>query len=499
VRGSPVRRGHFCLKNYILLTAIAIGALLVHGYHPMVEDAEIYVPAIKKILDPTLYPSNAQFFIGQTRLSLFPQLIALSVRLSHLPVEWVLFLGQFISILLLLWGCWRIGRRCFPEPGAAWCGVGLIAAMLTLPVAGTALYLMDQYLTPRALAAAAVVGGIASMLEGKKRLAVAWVLFGLAMHPLMGVFAVGYLVLLACCERMWPLGARVQVAFLVLLLPPASAAYREAVTTRSYLFLSQWEWYEWLGMVAPLGLLGWFMRTGRRHNLGTLERMSHALLVYGAIFGIAGVLITIPRFLIRLVEFQPMRSLHLLYLLLLVLGGGLLAQFVLKDRPWRWVLLFAPLCAGMFFAQRQLFPASSHVEWPGGESRNDWVKGFGWIRQHTPASAYFALNPEYMSLPGEDEHGFRAIAERSRLADSGKDPGAVTIAPTIAGEWHEQVHALDGWNNFQAGDFRRLNQRFGVDWVVLQQPGVPGMECPYRNAAVLVCRIATVSLTPESK
>jgi hypothetical protein len=28
-----------------------------------------------------------------------------------------------------------------------------------------------------------------------------------------------------------------------------------------------------------------------------------------------------------------------------------------------------------------------------------------------------------------------------------------------------------------------------VDWVVLEVPGVAGMDCPYRNRAVLVCEI----------
>ncbi len=491
---------HFSPKSYFLLAAITTGALLVHGYHPMVEDAEIYVPAIKKLLDPALYPYNAQFFIGQTRFSLFPHLIALSVRLSPLPLDWALFLWQFISIFLLLLGCWRIGRCCFPKRYSAWCGVGLIAALLTLPVAGTALYIMDQYLTPRSLSTPGVALGVASLLEGKKGPALAWVLFTLSMHPLMGAFAVGYLALLAWFEWRPQLSGDVApVAFLALLLPPASAAYREAVESRSYLFLSQWQWYECLGMIAPLGLLWWFVRIGRKHNLETLERMSHALLSYGAIFAVAAGLITMPRSLIRLAEFQPMRSLHLLYVLFFVLGGGLLAQFILKDRAWRWILLFAPLCAGMFFAQRQIFPASSHVERPGMESKNDWVRGFEWIRQHTPDSAYFALNPTYMGSPGEDEHGFRAIAERSRLADSGKDPGAVTIAPRSADEWHEQVHALAEWHSFQAADFRRLRGRFGVDWVVLQQPGVAGMECPYRNAALLICRISSAPQTTESQ
>jgi len=34
-----------------------------------------------------------------------------------------------------------------------------------------------------------------------------------------------------------------------------------------------------------------------------------------------------------------------------------------------------------------------------------------------------------------------------------------------------------------------LKQKYGVDWVVVQQPGVAGLDCAYQNAAVQVCRV----------
>ena len=40
-------------------------------------------------------------------------------------------------------------------------------ALLTIPVAGTALYIMDQYLNPRNLAAFAVIFAVARTLEKK--------------------------------------------------------------------------------------------------------------------------------------------------------------------------------------------------------------------------------------------------------------------------------------------------------------------------------------------
>ena len=38
-----------------------------------------------------------------------------------------------------------------------------------------------------------------------------------------------------------------------------------------------------------------------------------------------------------------------------VLLSGLL---LLKGHLWRWLVLFVPMCAGMFVAQRSLFPGS---------------------------------------------------------------------------------------------------------------------------------------------
>ena len=66
--------------------------------------------------------------------------------------------------------------------------MSLIAALLTIPVAGTALYIMDQYLNPRNLAAFAAVFAVARILEKKYLRALAWIAFAASVHPLMWVF-----------------------------------------------------------------------------------------------------------------------------------------------------------------------------------------------------------------------------------------------------------------------------------------------------------------------
>jgi len=39
---------------------------------------------------------------------------------------------------------------------------------------------------------------------------------------------------------------------------------KQAANTRDYYFLSRWHWYEWLGVIAPLGLLWWFYGLARK-------------------------------------------------------------------------------------------------------------------------------------------------------------------------------------------------------------------------------------------
>ena len=356
---------------------------------------------------------------------------------------------------------------------------------------------MDEYLSTRSFSTPAVLFVLVNAIDRKFLRALLWAVFTGMIHPLMAVFGASYVVLFLWMNRRQPemlSSSRVEATSALLLLPlglfpPLTDAYREVLTTRPYFFLLQWRWYEWVGIFAPLALL-WLIRwIARSQDLPRLEAMSSATVIFGLIFFCVSLIITIPARLANFAELQPMRSLHLIYILLFVSLGGLLAQWILRDHVWRWTLLFLPLCAGMWYAQRQLFPATPHVEWPGAKPKNEWVQAFLWIRQNTPREAYFALDPNYMVLAGEDQHGFRALAERSRLADVGKDSGAVTMFPALAETWRQQVRAQQGWKSFQASDYRRLQQMFGVNWVVLQRPAVVGLSCPYQNNAVLVCHL----------
>ena len=73
------------------LALLSAAAVLVHGYHLGADDAEIYVPGIKKVADPSLYPFGSEFFQSHAHLSFFPDLVGGVARLTRLPSDLVIF------------------------------------------------------------------------------------------------------------------------------------------------------------------------------------------------------------------------------------------------------------------------------------------------------------------------------------------------------------------------------------------------------------------------
>ena len=179
------------------------------GYHPGMEDDGVYLAGIKACLQPALFPHNADFFRLQLRFTIFDTSIAGFARLTHIPLPWAILFFQLLSLFVILWAARRIAAQLFPEVSAQWAGVAMLAAMFTLPVAGTALGIADQHLHPRNIATALIVLAVSRILErktpgtprtglrpwgGKAWQAFSLLLVAFAFHPLMGAMGLSF-----CC------------------------------------------------------------------------------------------------------------------------------------------------------------------------------------------------------------------------------------------------------------------------------------------------------------
>ena len=484
------------IKNLLRMLGLALLAFVTMGYHPGLEDDHVYLAAIKSDLNPRLYPHDAVFFRVQLQATIFDKWMAGFVQLTRIPVAYSELLWQIASIVLILLACWSIARELFDDEAAQWTGVALVGAMLTLPVAGTALTLADQHLHPRNLATGLILLAIAAVLRGKRWHASALIVGAIALHPIMAAFGVSFCVFLmwALSERprttRYPVaGAWMAAVPLGWLFEPPNADWHRAIETRSYYFLGRWTWYEWLGAIAPVVLFWLLRRFALRSGQPRLAQFARAVVAYGLFQQAVALAMLQTPALLRLTPLQPMRYLHLIYFCMVLVAGCLLGKVGLRRNALRWLCFLAVSYGGMFAGQRALYAASAHLELPWTQPTNPWVQAFAWIRQNTPEDAYFALDPEYMREPGEDYHSFRALAERSQLADAVKDAAVVTQVPGLGSVWTREVAAQTGWKQFGLADFERLKTEFGVHWVVLNDRRDEGLRCVWHKQELEVCQI----------
>jgi len=484
------------LTGLLPVLLFSILGFLVMGYHPGMEDDGVYLAAIKADLNPTLFSHDADFFRLQLQATCFDVWMARFVGISGISLGWAILLIQFISLLTVLWALFKISCLIFDSAEARWAGVAMSAAMFTLPVAGTAIYIADQHLHPRNIATALVLLAIERIMKRRNWQAVILLAVAMLCHPIMGAMGWSFslFLFLAHMEKLpnWARpGAAVVPAFVPLgwIFSPPNPTWRQALETQGYYFLKRWEWYELLGAYAPLIIFAviWFL--ARRAGREKLARLSLAVLGFGVFQFVVALVMTLPPAFIRLLPLQPMRFLQLVYIFLVLIAGAMIGEFLLKRSWWRWALYLVIINAGMYIGQVALFPASEHVEWPGAESKNPWLQAFSWIRLNTPVDAYFALDPRYLDAAKEDYHCFRPLAERSVLADAFKDTAVVTQVPQLGPIWAKQQEAQKHWKKLRIADFERLHDQFGVDWVLVYNDQNDGLDCRYHNDLLSVCKV----------
>jgi hypothetical protein len=497
-----------------LVTLLTVLALAIHGYHPYAEDGGLYLAGAKKLLHPELYPYWSGFVTEHLRFSLFAPMVAELVRGSHLDLMTVMFGLHVLSFWMTLYAGWQLAARCYVGREERCGAVALLAVWLGLPIAGTSLMLMDPYVSARSLSTPCSLLALVGMLDfldrsgldtgGRWRglaICVGAMAVAVSVHPLMAAYALGWLLLLACmlCDDKTlrvagMLGLCAIAIFLAAMLcwtsPRESAVYVRVALTRSYWFVARWEWYEQFGLIAPLVILGavGFVRKGGRD--AAVNALSRVGVVSGAVACVVALLFARADSTSLLVSrLQPLRIFQIVYVLFILVVGAASGERFLRRQAVRWVMTFSLLGGVMLYAERQTFPRSSHIELPEVASDNDWEQAFLWIKKNTPVDARFAMNPRYITEPGEDAQSFRAIAERSALPDYSKDGGEASITPQLAHEWMTGVSAQEQLDSMTDAERLASLKPLGVDWVVLRRGTQTKFPCEYVGATVEVCRL----------
>jgi hypothetical protein len=275
---------------------------------------------------------------------------------------------------------------------------------------------------------------------------------------------------------------------------PESPAVVAAATSRYYWFLSQWQWFEILGLAGPLIVLALLLHYRRR----ALRPAATPLLRTCLFLGLLAVLIALlfchqdaPTHLVA--RLQPLRLFLPIYAIMTLLLGATLMQAIqhTRARTTLCILIFTTMACIFYSVQRQTYTTSPQVELPGCESHhpNSWVQAFFWARANTPADALFALDARYINQDGEDAQTFRAWSLRSALPDFSKDGGEAAITPSLAPIWLPAATAQRDLSTKQDADRDAQILPLGATWMILPATSPTRHRCPYQNSDVKVCRL----------
>lgn len=486
-------------SNVVRIALLTVCVLFIHGYHPFSDDAGgIYVAGIEKMMHPSLFGADADFILAHTRLSIFSHVFATALSLLHLPLELGLFLAYLTTAFLFLFGCLRVSRRIFSEDIRSWGATLLAAALFTLPVAATALALMDPDPTARSFSTPLSLFALAACMDHKWKQTALWFLLTATMHPLMAAHLACFLIVYAIVsmQRWRWLAATCAAGFLacaaIYLLTrhtPVPNGYVQSMLMPShgYFFLSRWKWYEVMGIVMPLLLM---LLAAFRARMGSaVSNLCISCIAIGSVATLSSLCFVHTDGSYFLARIQLLRSFQVIYAVGVLLLGGFLAKYLSGPRILWGAFLFVLVSGLMLFVQRQTYTTSAHIEWPFAAPRNPWEQAFVWIRQHTPQDAVFAADPDYPQASTEDSQGFRTISERSILMDGLKDEGAVTMFPNLAPQWEKGYELEQGLDHLSDEERLRRLKPAGVTWLLLGAQAKTQFDCPYRNYAVSVCRL----------
>ncbi len=490
------------------LLALTLGTLLIHGYHPLSEDGGLYTAGIQSALDPTLFRHDLAFASATRHYSLFTPIMATIVRTLHLPLPWLLLFTYLAGTWIFLYAAWLLAARCFPSQRARLCAIALAATWYTLPIAGTSLLLMDPYVTARTLSTPLALLALALALDfewttlrrivGPLVCPLVALAAAAAFHPLMTAYAAALVLTLLIAKlpcrpaRITGYATLTAAALLIagvlqLKAPPENAATIAASFSRYYWFLSQWQWYELLGLAGPLIILALLLRFGRPNPAATA--LIRAAIALGLIATLISLLFAHESYSTHLVaRLQPLRAFLLLYAVMTILLAGTLAERFSRMRIVAQITLTA-MALLMFFVQRQTYPASQHLELPGRIPTNPWSQAFLWAGEHTPTDALFALDANYITTDGEDGQTFRATARRSMLPDFSKDGGEAAVRPSLAAAWYSGQAAQQNLSALTDAERRQRLRPLGVTWLILHATAPTAAACPYANAVVKVCSL----------
>lgn len=151
-------------RNILFISSVVLFSVIVNpGYNVFYGDQIAYVPAIYKLVNPVLFKTDVQFY-GGCEYTIFDDLIALILKLTGIDIFTAMFVISLITRSIIYYSIFRIARFFTSDNNYS-----LLFTLMFIsgPIVITR---FNDYLVPRMMSKAFVLGSFALLLHNKRLL-----------------------------------------------------------------------------------------------------------------------------------------------------------------------------------------------------------------------------------------------------------------------------------------------------------------------------------------
>lgn len=469
---------------------VLLGALLFFilatansgGYRYGASDQAFYIPAIRKAMEPGLFPRDTPLLAAQGRVILWDGLVAGLTSLSNASLPSVFFALYAAGVIALYAAAVLLARAAGLS---RWATVAFLA-LLTLRhrIPKTGVNTLEGYLHPRMIAFAFGVLAMAAFLRRRPTWAIAALAVAGAVHPTTGVW---FAMLLGTAALIaWP-GWRTGLAMLALAgtvaavwaiaagplsarAVPMDDVWLAAISTKDYLFPHEWPAYAWalnLLMAAIVAIGLWRLRPVSPELRGL---MAGALAL--TLFFVATLPFVTMRYALA-VQMQIPRVFWLVELTALIVllmavsrlhatafAGGRGRDFLpVKILALFLIVVSVARGATVLFVEKDARLVT--IDLP----RDDWTAAMDWLRAQ-PANVHVLADPGHAWRYGSS---LRVAAERDVFHEDVKDAAIAMYDRGVALRVVERGALVTDFAGKRAEDVLALARRYDLDYLVTDE------------------------------
>lgn len=518
------------MKQFLVIFALSVLSLLVHGYHYAVTDQAIFIPYILKVKDPSLYLNDALFEQSSATSSIFYNIAALASKV--VDIQTVFFIGYLIFQFFFILAIYKLAKVVLRDPKLAYLSV--LPFLLPKFIAGTRIFTFDTFFGYRNIGLIFFVFYLSYIIQNKFYKAATVAAIAILFHPLSIIpssLLLPAMILINSKEKIKNLFVSMLIIFIPILILISFSSTSSLVSLSTafdsqwysiiklrdeYLFPSRWILIEWGAVIFYLlviiilkGKLD--SKTKRNINIITSVPLiifalnfilidlikipligqfqlvrSISPLAYIA-FILTPLLLLNKNKILKLIGFIALISISLnIYWLVLgafttyvILFAILKKEKTSKMKP-RVILAIFLVTTVTYIILNVTSYSKLNQKFQIPKPQNEWIDIQKWALLNTNKDEKFVVLPRQI--------GFRIFSERSIVTDL-KDGAVVMYDPKYAKHWDETNSDFMNFYALSEADFKMLKSKYNFNYIVTIKTHALNFKVAYINNYFVVYKL----------